>query len=98
MPDYTTGILLICLGNLCAATGLTLMKSSNVHEGDKPFFLRWRWLPAFLGVLTTVVDVYVLGFLPLSVVAPFAGLTIVFTLAIASPGCSASPSRCATPT
>ena len=44
MPDYTTGILLICLGNLCAATGLTLMKSSTVHEGEKPFFLRWRWL------------------------------------------------------
>ena len=88
MPDYTTGILLICLGNLCAATGLTLMKSSTVHEGEKPFFLRWRWLAgfSFLGVLTTVVDVYVLGFLPLSVVAPFAGLTIVFTLAIASTG------------
>ena len=48
MPDYTTGILLICLGNLCAATGLTLMKSSTVHEGEKPFFLRWRWPPAFL--------------------------------------------------
>ena len=56
MPDYVTGIVLICLGNLCAATGLTLMKSSTVHEGEKPFFLRWRWLAgfSFLGVLTSI--------------------------------------------
>jgi hypothetical protein len=87
-PEWTGGVCLVCLGCLCAATGLTLMKSSTVHEGEKPFCLRWRWLIgfSFLGILTTVIDVYVLGILPLSVVAPFAGLTIVFALCIARTG------------
>ena len=36
--------------------------------------------------VAAVIDVYVLGILPLSVVAPFAGLTIVFTLALSTTG------------
>ena len=89
--EYAVGIFLVCLGCACASTGLLLMKESTVHEGERPFFLRWRWLIGFcfLGILTTVVDVYVLGILPLSLVAPFAGLTIVFTLLIASSGARA---------
>merc|ERR1740117_425618 len=67
------------------------MKSSTIHEGEKPFCFRWRWLVgfSFLGILTTVIDVYFLGILPLSVVAPFAGLTIVFALLITGTGCLA---------
>lgn len=82
------GVALICLGCFCAAIGLLLMKESTVHEAERPFFLRWRWLIGFcfLGVLTTVFDIYVLGILPLATVAPFAGMTIVFTLLIASSG------------
>ena len=89
--EYAVGIFLVCLGCAFASTGLLLMKESTVHEGERPFFLRWRWLIGFcfLGILTTVVDVYVLGILPLSLVAPFAGLTIVFTLLIASSGARA---------
>ena len=86
--EWTTGVGLVILGCACAATGLTLMKSSTIHEGEKPFCFRWRWLVgfSFLGILTTVIDVYVLGILPLSVVAPFAGLTIVFALLITGTG------------
>ena len=82
------GVGLVGCGCACAATGLLLMKASTVYEGHKPPFCRWRWLLGFtfLGVLTTVIDVYVLGILPLSVVAPFAGLTIVFSLLIAQLG------------
>lgn len=86
--EWATGVGLVVLGCACAATGLTLMKSSTIHEGEKPFCFRWRWLVgfSFLGILTTVIDVYVLGILPLSVVAPFAGLTIVFALLITGTG------------
>ena len=89
--EWMTGVGLVVLGCACAATGLTLMKSSTIHEGEKPFCFRWRWLVgfSFLGILTTVIDVYVLGILPLSVVAPFAGLTIVFALLITGTGCLA---------
>lgn len=89
--EWVTGVSLVVLGCACAAIGLTLMKSSTVHEGDKPICFRWRWLIgfSFLGILTTVIDVYVLGILPLSVVAPFAGLTIVFALIITGTGCLA---------
>ena len=44
----------------------------------------------FLVVNATVVDIIVFGMLPLSVIAPFAGLTIVFSLLIASTGCIGS--------
>ena len=89
--EWMTGVGLVVLGCACAAIGLTLMKSSTIHEGEKPFCFRWRWLVgfSFLGILTTVIDVYVLGILPLSVVAPFAGLTIVFALLITVTGCLA---------
>jgi len=89
--EWMTGVGLVVLGCACAAIGLTLMKSSTIHEGEKPFCFRWRWLVgfSFLGILTTVIDVYVLGILPLSVVAPFAGLTIVFALLITGTGCLA---------
>ena len=64
------------------------MVSSTLFARQTP---QRRWLIGFcfLGILTTVVDVYVLGILPLSLVAPFAGLTIVFTLLIASSGARA---------
>mmetsp|Transcript_28605 Transcript_28605/g.92380 ORF Transcript_28605/g.92380 Transcript_28605/m.92380 type:complete len:485 (+) Transcript_28605:17-1471(+) len=86
--EFVRGVALICLGCFCAAIGLLLMKESTVHEAERPFFLRWRWCIGFcfLGVLTTVFDIYVLGILPLAIVAPFAGMTIVFTLLIASSG------------
>ena len=89
--EWMIGVGLVVLGCACAATGLTLMKSSTIHEGEKPFCFRWRWLVGFgfLGILTTVIDVYVLGILPLSVVAPFAGLTIVIALLITGTGCLA---------
>ena len=48
----------------------------------------WRWLLGFvlLGVVATSIEVVVLGMLPLSLVAPFSGLTICFSLAVASTG------------
>lgn len=54
-----------------------------------------RWLLGFslLGIVATTVDVIVLGMVPLSVVAPFAGLTIVFSVLLASSGLVISPAE-----
>ena len=67
---------LIPAGCLASALGLLLMKSSAEFHAHLPAWRSWRWLLGFLflGVVATAVDVTVLGVLPLSVVAPFAGL------------------------
>lgn len=60
------------------------MKASSDLQPDIPPWRSWRWLLGFflLGVCATAIDVVVLGMLPLSVVAPFAGLTIVMSLVL----------------
>ena len=95
MLDRASGMLLIPVGCLCSATGLLLMKGAADDRPDLPPWRNPRWLFGFalLGVLATAVEVLVLGVLPLSVVAPFAGLTIVFSLLIASSGLLAVPAE-----
>lgn len=87
-PMQLGGILLIPIGCISSASGLLLMKASVMERPDLPAYKNVRWLLGFflLGIMATVVDVIVLGMLPLSVVAPFAGLTIVFSLLLASSG------------
>ena len=89
------GVLLIVGGCLSSALGLALMKRSGEVEAGRPLYLAWRWLLGFgcLAVLQTACDALSLSYLPLSVVAPFAGLTIVFSLAIASSGCCGDGER-----
>ena len=82
------GLPIIVLGCLSSALGFALMKRSGELEVGEPFFLQWRWLLGFtcLAFLQTTCDAVSLSLLPLAVVAPFAGLTIVFSLAIAASG------------
>ena len=82
------GVFLIPIGCASSASGLLLMKASVMEAPELPAYKNMRWLLGFflLGVVATSVDVTVLGMLPLSVVAPFAGLTIVFSLLLASSG------------
>lgn len=86
MPlDRVSGMCLIPVGCLCSAAGLLLMKAA----ADRPDLPPWKnpkWILGFLllGVMATAVEIVVLGVLPLSVIAPFAGLTIVFSLLLAS--------------
>ena len=84
----SAGIALIPFGCFSSSLGLLLMKSAAEEESDRPLVLSPRWLLGFvmLGIVATAVDVIVLGILPLSVVAPFAGLTIVFSLLLARTG------------
>ena len=87
------GVPLIVLGCLSSALGFALMKRSGEVEAGRPPYLAWRWLLGFvcLAFLQTFCDAASLSMLPLAVVAPFAGLTIVFSLAIAASGVLGSP-------
>ena len=96
MPLSTaSALLLVPLGCCCSAAGLLLMKSSTEYHPSLPPWRSWRWLCGFfcLGILATTVEVIALGTLPLSVVAPFAGLTIVFSLLLAATGSVTRPER-----
>ena len=95
MLDSVSAMLLIPVGCACSAAGLLLMKSAADDRPDLPPYRNIKWIGGFLllGVVATVVEVVVLGVLPLSVVAPFAGLTIVFSLLLASSGLVAGPAE-----
>ena len=82
------GVPLIVLGCAASAVGLALMKRSGEVEAHVPPYRAWRWLLGFccLAFLQTFCDAASLSMLPLAVVAPFAGLTIVFSLALAVSG------------
>ncbi|KAL3912942.1 MAG: hypothetical protein SGPRY_008160 [Prymnesium sp.] len=82
------GLAAIVTGCFSSALGFQLMKLSSVVEVGLPLYRAPCWLAGFflLAVVQTLADALSLSFLPLSVVAPFAGLTICFTLALASSG------------
>jgi len=63
--------------------------SSDRREGELSFWRRWRWWLGFflLVVNATAIDLIAYGITPLSLIAPFAGLTIVFSSLLAATGC-----------
>lgn len=83
------GLSLQLIGCSFAAMGLALMKLSSERDGALFMLLRWRWWLGFLflAVLATIVEGTVLTLVPLAIVAPFAGVTILFNMFIASTGC-----------
>ena len=83
--ETVEGIVVQVMSCLCAAIGLSFMKLSSLRDGDSLPIQRPLWWLGFLflSVVATALDVVVLGILPLSMVAPFAGLTIVFSIIIA---------------
>ena len=68
---------------------MLFMKLSADTEAGLPLWKRKRGAIGFVFLVgnSAVIDVIVFGLLPLSVIAPFAGLTIVFSLLLASVGC-----------
>ena len=65
------------------------MKLSSERDAHLLMILRWRWWLGFLflAVLATAVEGVVLTLVPLTIVAPFAGLTILLSMLIAATGC-----------
>jgi len=74
------GILLIIIGSLSSAFGLLLMKLSAETESHLPWHYKrkWAWGFVFLVVNATFIDLAAYPMTPLAVIAPFAGLTIIF--------------------
>ena len=82
------GLALVICGCASSAIGLALMKKSSETESHLPLWRRVRWIGGFvfLVVNATVLDLIAYGMVPLALIAPFAGLTMVFSLALAASG------------
>ena len=76
---WQLGIGLIVFGCMSSSIGLLLMKRSTDVEDTLPLYKRWRWLLGFLFLVVnaTIIDLIAYGITPLSLIAPFAGLTMV---------------------
>lgn len=74
------GVILITLSSLSSAVGLVLMKASAELESHLPPLQRRQWFMGFffLGVNATALNLLAYSVIPLALVAPFSGLTVVF--------------------
>ena len=88
MEDWAAGLLLVLLGCISSSVGLVLMKHSSTAEAHLPFATRVFWWAGFALLLTNalLIDVAALSLAPLSLVAPFSGVTILFTSWLAASG------------
>jgi len=75
------GMSMALAGCVCSAVGLVLMKHSTNTESNKPFHLRTFWWLGFIFLIVnaSVIDVVAFSLAPLTLVAPFTGVTIVLT-------------------
>ena len=82
------GVSLIIMGCASSAIGLAMMKRSTDVESALPLHLRWRWMIGFfnLAIFATVLNLISFGLLPLALISPFAGLTMVFSILLAATG------------
>mmetsp|Transcript_55312 Transcript_55312/g.89448 ORF Transcript_55312/g.89448 Transcript_55312/m.89448 type:complete len:327 (+) Transcript_55312:59-1039(+) len=78
-------LVFLTLGAFSSAVGLLLMKKSADTESDFPFYHRRLWFQGFLFLFVnaTVIDLMIFSVTPLAVIAPFSGLTIVFSTLLA---------------
>lgn len=88
IAGWVFGIVCVLVGCFFAATGMVLMKSSAQTESRLPWHKRHRW---FIGctsliVNATIMETIALALAPLSLLAPFAGCTIVFSTLLARCG------------
>ena len=86
--SHALGVVLVVLGCLSSSIGLVMMKHSANAEADRPLWRRpWWWGGfMFLVVNATVIDIFAYAMLPLAIIAPFAGLNIVFSTLLAATG------------
>lgn len=88
MELWLIGMQLTCLGCLSSAIGLVLIKHSTSVESNLPLHRRRYWLFGilFLIINASVIDVFAFALAPITLIAPFTGVTIVFTSWLASSG------------
>ena len=88
MEDWIIGMILVFVGCCCSAVGLILLKHSTSVEEHLPLHKRPFWAVGvvFLIVNASVIDVIAFSLAPLTLVAPFSGVTILLTTWLASSG------------
>ena len=88
MEAWLVGMQLALLGCFCSAVGLVLLKHSTNAEGGLPCQRKkFFWIGfIFLIVNASVIDVFAFSLAPITLIAPFTGVTIVFTSWLASSG------------
>jgi hypothetical protein len=88
MEPWLVGMQLALLGSFCSAVGLVLLKHSTNVEGGLPCQRKKFWWIGFLFLIVnaSVIDVFAFSLAPITLIAPFTGVTIVFTSWLASSG------------
>lgn len=88
MERWIVGMVLALVGCFSSAIGLVLMKHSAMTEADLPFFRRRFSIMGFIFLIinAALIDVIAFALAPLSLLAPFSGVTIVITSWLASSG------------
>jgi drug/metabolite transporter (DMT)-like permease len=88
MERWLLGMLLTFLGCNCSAVGLILIKHSTAVEGHLPLHRKRYWALGFLFLIVnaSLIDVFAFSLAPITLIAPFAGVTIVLTSYLASTG------------
>ena len=88
-PLWLVGVVFMVLGSLSSATGMLYLKRASLGPNPPPW---WRNVYFYAGLFmlignASLLDVVAFAITPLSLIAPFAGMTIVFTLLLAACGC-----------
>ena len=89
-PLWLLGVAFMVLGTLSSACGMLLLKRATLGPAPVPPWYKnvWFWAGMSLIVVNaSLLDIVAFGVTPLSLIAPFAGLTIVFSVVLVGIGC-----------
>ena len=87
-PMWALGLVLMVLGTVSSGLGMLCLKRANSNTGVPWYRNGWFWGGITLFCVTAAgLDIIVFAITPLSLIAPFAGLTIVVSFFLASLGC-----------
>ena len=87
-PWWALGMGLMVIGTIASSVGLLCFKRAGSSNGAAWYMNTWFWGGLILFFMTAaVLDTVVFAVTPLGLIAPFAGLTIVVSFALASFGC-----------
>jgi len=87
-PMWGLGIGLMVVGTVASSVGMLCFKRAGTMTSTPWYQNSWFWGGLVLFVMTAaVLDTIVFAVTPLGLIAPFAGLTIVVSFALASFGC-----------
>ena len=89
-PLWLLGVAFMVLGTLSSACGMLLLKRATLGPPPVPPWYKnvWFWSGMSLIVVNaSLLDIVAFAVTPLSLIAPFAGLTIVFSVVLVGIGC-----------